>query len=67
MSIKHTQQEKLYADTGTRTNVVCFRRVLPARVNVLGYLQVWQTTTILQHPSVEAELASNMPRKINDL
>ena len=31
---------KLYALTGTRTNVVCFRRVLPSRVNALGYLRV---------------------------
>jgi len=30
----------IYADTGTRTNVVCFRRVLPARVNALDYLRV---------------------------
>jgi len=51
----------------TRTNVVCFRRVLPSRVNVLGYLGVWQTTTLSQHPSVEAELANYTPRKINDL
>jgi len=26
-----------------------------------------QTSTLSQHPSVEAELASHTPRKINDL
>jgi hypothetical protein len=44
-----------------------FRRVLPSRINALGYLRVPQTTTLSQHPSVEAELASHTPRKINDL
>ena len=38
MSTKHIEKEKLYADTRTRTNVVCFRRVLPSRVKALGYL-----------------------------
>jgi len=55
------------ADTGTRTNVVCFRRVLLSRINALGYLWLQQTTTLLQHPSVEAELASHLPQKINEL
>jgi len=32
----------------------------------LGYLRVRQTTTLSQRPSVEAELASHTPRKIND-
>jgi len=67
VSIKYIQKEKIYAYTGTRTNVVCFRRVLPSRVNVLSYLWVRQTTTLSQHPSMEAELASHMPQKINDL
>jgi len=63
---KHIQ--KIFcADIGTRTNVVCFRRVLGSRVNALGYLRVGQTTTLSQHPSVEAELASHTPRNINDL
>ena len=67
MSTKHIQKEKkLYADTGTQTNVDGFRRALPSRVNALGYLLVRQTTTLSQHPSVEAELASHMPRKTND-
>jgi len=57
----------LYVDTGTRTNVVCFRRVLPSTINALGYLWMRQTTTLSQHPSVEAELASHTHRKINDL
>jgi len=57
----------LYALTGTQTNVVYFRKVLPSCVNALSSLQVWQTTTLLQHPPVEAELASHTPRKINDL
>ena len=52
---------------GTRTNIICFRRVLPSRVNAFGYLRVCQTTTLSQHPSVEAELHSRMPWKINDL
>jgi len=47
--------------------LVCFRRVLPSRVNVLGYLRVRQTTTLSQQPSVEAELASHTPRKINEV
>ena len=53
--------------TETRINVVCVRRVLPSRVNALGYLRVRQTTTLPQHPSVEAELPSHTSRKINDL
>jgi len=61
------KNKKLYADTGTLTNVVCFRRVLPKCVNTLGCHRVWQTTTLSQHPSVEAELASHMPQKINDV
>jgi len=65
--MKHIQKiEILYADNGTRSNVVFFRRVLPSRVNALGYLRVRPTTTLSQHPSVEAELASHTPRKIND-
>jgi hypothetical protein len=35
-----TRSTKLYADTGTRTNVVCFRRVLPSCVNAFGYFRV---------------------------
>jgi len=27
VSIKHMEKEKLYADPGYRTNVVCFQRV----------------------------------------
>jgi len=43
VSIKHIQKEKkLHADTGKRTNIVCFRRVLPSRVNALGYHWVRQ-------------------------
>jgi len=56
-----------YVSSDSRTNVVCFRRVLPSRVKVLGYLRVQQTTALSQHPSVEAQLASHTPRKINDL
>jgi len=52
VSTKHIQKENLQADTGTRTNIVCFRRVLPSRVNALGYLGVRQTTTPSQHPTV---------------
>jgi hypothetical protein len=57
----------LLAVDWTQTNVACFRRVLPSRVNALGYLRVQQTTTISQHPSVEAEISSHTPRKINRL
>ena len=32
-----TRLTKLYADTGTLTNVVCMRRLLPSRVNALRY------------------------------
>jgi hypothetical protein len=39
---------------------------LPPRINALGYLWVRQTTTLSQQPSVEADLASHTPRKIND-
>jgi hypothetical protein len=49
------------------TNVVCFRRVLPSHVNMLCYLWVRQTTTLSQHPSVEAELANYTPQKINEI
>jgi len=67
VSIKKFKKKKLYADTVTRTIVVCFRRVLPpSRINALGFLRVQQTPTLSQHPSVEAELASHTPRKIND-
>jgi len=51
VSIKHSKK-KLHADTGTRTNIVCFRRVLPSRVNAFGYLWIRQTTTLLQHPTM---------------
>ena len=51
---------------GTQTNVFCFRRVLPTRVKALCYLRVQQTTTLSQYPSVEAQLASHKPRKINE-
>jgi len=53
--------------TRTRTNVVCFRRVFLSRVNALGYLRVRQTTTLARYRSVEAELVSHTPRKINDI
>ena len=52
---------------GNRTNAVCFRRVLTSRVNAFGYLWVRQITNLSQHQSVEAELPSHMPRKINDI
>jgi len=61
------KKKKLYADTGTQTNAVCFRRVLPSHIKALGYLRVRQTATLLQHPSLEAQLASYTPQKINDL
>jgi len=61
------KKKNLYADTGTQTNVVCFRRVLPSCVNVLGYLRLQGTATLSQHPSMEAELASHMPWKMNNL
>ena len=61
------RKKYIYAPTGTRTNVVCFRRVLPSRVNALGYLRPRQTTILSQHSSVEAQPASHMPWKINDL
>jgi hypothetical protein len=63
----YSKRKKLYADTGIQTNVVCFRRVLSPCVYALGYLRVQQTTTLLQHPSVEAELASYTPQKITEL
>ena len=43
----------------TRTNVVCSRRVFPSRLNSLDYLRVRQTTTLSQHLSVQAQLASH--------
>jgi len=58
------KKKKLYADTGTQTNVVCFWRVLPSRINTLSYLHLRQTTTLSRHPSVEVELASHTPQKI---
>jgi hypothetical protein len=60
-------KKKLHADTGTRTNIVCFRRVVPSRINVLGYLWVRQTTTLSQHTSLVRKLASRTSRKINYL
>ena len=44
-----------------------FRRVLTSRVNKLVYLRLRQATTLSQHPSVEAGVASHTPRKINNL
>jgi len=44
--------KKLHADTGMRTSIVRFRRVLPARVNALDYLWVRQPPTLSQHPNV---------------
>jgi len=72
MSIKHLKKKKklllgLFLTTLYRTNVVCLQRVLPSRVNALGYLRVQQTTTLSQYLSEEAELASHKTRKINDL
>jgi hypothetical protein len=64
---KTYSKKKLYTDTGNRTNAVCFQRILLSRINALGYLWVCQTTTLSQHPSVEAELASHTPWKINDI
>jgi hypothetical protein len=61
------EKKYIYVLSGTRTNIVCLRRALPGRVNALGYLRVRLTTTLSQHPSVEAELTSHTPRKINDL
>jgi hypothetical protein len=58
--IKHIQKEKYYMPS-------LGLEVLPTRVNALGYLRLRQTTALSQHPSVEAELASHTPRKINDL
>ena len=56
MWVKHIfKNKKLYVDTGTWTNVVCFRRVLPSRVSALGYIRVRQTTKLSQHSSVEAQ------------
>ena len=49
--------QKKYADTGTRTNVVCFRRVLLA-----GYARSQLKTTLLPYSS-----PSHMPEKINEV
>jgi hypothetical protein len=57
--------QKIAADW-TRTNADCIRRVQPSRDNTLSYLRLRQRTTLSQHPSVEAELASHTPKKIND-
>jgi len=53
--------------TGTRTNVVCFRRVLRTRVSALGYLRLRQTSSLSQHPFAEAKLANHTPRKLMNL
>jgi len=63
----YSKRKKLNADTWTRSNIVCFRRVLLSRVNALGYLRLRQRTTLSHHTSVVRELASHTPRKINDL
>ena len=68
VSIKYIQKEKnIYADAVNQTNVVRFRKVLPSHVKAHGYLRVRQTTNLSQHPSMEAELASHTPQKINDI
>jgi hypothetical protein len=63
----YSKKKKIYVLSGTQTNIACFRRVVPGRVNLLGYLRVQQTTTLSQRPSVEAEVARHTPRKNNDL
>jgi len=62
----YSKRKKLYALSGTRTNVACFRRGLPSRINAPGYFRVRQTTTLSQYQSKETELATHMPRKVND-
>jgi len=66
VSVKHIENERIICFHWD-SNQYSFRRVLPSHVNALGYLQVPQTTTLSQHPSVEEELASYTPRKINGL
>ena len=44
-----TRPTKLYADNGTRTNVVCFRRLFQSRVNALGYLRVCEGNAVQIH------------------
>jgi len=53
----------MYANSGTRTNVVCFRIVLLSRVNCLGYAQ----EQFFRLSSLTADLASLMPLKINEV
>jgi hypothetical protein len=43
------------------------KSILSSRVNAHCYLWLRQTTTLSQHPPAEAELASQTPRKMNDL
>jgi len=60
----NSKSKNYMLDTGTWTNVLCFWRVLPSRIDALGCIRVRQTTTLSWHPSVEAQQASHMPRKI---
>ena len=43
----HSKRKIYMLDTGTGTNVVCFRRVFPSRIDALGCIRVRHTTNIL--------------------
>ena len=67
VSLKHIQKEGKNADSGTRTNVVCFRTVLLSRVNCLGHACYLQQNPLSLQTSLTAELARRMLGKINEV
>ena len=67
VSLKHIQKEGKNVDSGTRTNVVCFRTVLLSRVNCFGYACYLQQNPLSLQTSLAAELARRMLGKINEV
>jgi len=64
VGIKHIQKEKITCWHWDANQYSLFRRVLPSRVNALGYHRLRQTTTLSQHTSVVRKSANRTPRKI---
>jgi hypothetical protein len=66
VSIKHIEKEKNYLLTLGIEPTWFVSEEYCRLVNAVGCLRVQQTTTLSQHPSMEAELASQTPWKINE-
>ena len=58
---------KKYANSETRTNTVCFRRLLLARIQLSGLSLLTVRTVRSTHPSLAVQLASLTPGKVNEV